>query len=496
MLSGSQEHWVGEPIAGVAAQPWRMGRVALPALRLRVSERKLFLLIADLILINSALLLAVLMHGDGAPGSDWLTFKWMFSLSVIWVTSAVYFDVYNLYNAAHPMVSANRIANAALVATLLYTFTPWLTPPLGARSQTFLFVGISCLSLACWRSFYARVFVQPWFSPLALVVGAGAAGRELAAGIGEWARTPDAQYTSYRLAGYIDSNPAYWGTEISDVPVWGGHELLLSLVERLHVDEVVLAVTHRHALADDLLDALVRVSERGVRVTPMAQVYERLFGRVPVRHVGHDLPHVLDRGDSVSERAYAGLRRLADIGFAVVGLVVLAWIMPLLWVANALFAPGPLFYRQVRVGRGGRTFSIVKFRTMAPDAERHTGPVWAGADDPRITPIGRWLRRTRLDELPQVWNLLMGEMSLIGPRPERPEFVAGLAHSIPFYRTRHAVRPGLTGWAQVEYRYGNSVEDARIKLEYDLYYIKHQGLLLDLQILVKTLAVVLTFQGM
>jgi lipopolysaccharide/colanic/teichoic acid biosynthesis glycosyltransferase len=175
--------------------------------------------------------------------------------------------------------------------------------------------------------------------------------------------------------------------------------------------------------------------------------------------------------------------------------LLLAAVVPMVALANALASPGPLFYTQTRVGSGGRTFRIYKFRSMRPDAESDGRAVWAQGDDPRITPVGRWLRRTRLDELPQCLNLLRGEMSVVGPRPERPEFVEQLSVAIPYYRARHAVRPGLTGWAQVHFRYGASVDDSRIKLEYDLFYVKHCSPLLDAQIMVRTAAIMVQMKG-
>ena len=178
-----------------------------------------------------------------------------------------------------------------------------------------------------------------------------------------------------------------------------------------------------------------------------------------------------------------------------VGLVLLAMLIPPLLVANRLTSPGPLFYRQTRIGRGGKPFICLKFRSMSPDAEKETGAVWATKDDQRVTPVGRILRSTRLDELPQCVNVLAGEMSLIGPRPERPEFVEALAQTLPFYRARHAVRPGITGWAQVRHPYANTHEDARIKLEYDLFYVAHVNLWLDMSIMVKTLAEIVKFRG-
>jgi lipopolysaccharide/colanic/teichoic acid biosynthesis glycosyltransferase len=173
----------------------------------------------------------------------------------------------------------------------------------------------------------------------------------------------------------------------------------------------------------------------------------------------------------------------------------MAAITPAVALANALWSPGPLLYRQTRTGKGGRSFVLIKFRSMVVDAEERCGATWCEDRDTRITPVGRLLRRTRLDELPQFINVLRGEMSAVGPRPERPSIVGQLARELPLYRARHAVKPGVSGWAQIRYRYGNSVEDARCKLEYDLYYIKHANLYLDLLIVLQTLRVVLSMRG-
>jgi lipopolysaccharide/colanic/teichoic acid biosynthesis glycosyltransferase len=214
-----------------------------------------------------------------------------------------------------------------------------------------------------------------------------------------------------------------------------------------------------------------------------------------VDHVGRDLYAVLPTGDKAYDRFYQLIKRLTDGVFSLLGLGALIVVTPCVALGNALTAPGPLFYKQPRVGKGGRVFMVHKFRSMIPDAEAKTGAVWALPNDNRITPVGRILRKTRLDELPQVLNVLRGEMSLIGPRPERPEFVDALAAQLPFYRARHAVKPGITGWAQVQYRYGNSSNDAKVKLEYDLYYVKHVSALLDLRIILQTIQVMLLFKG-
>jgi lipopolysaccharide/colanic/teichoic acid biosynthesis glycosyltransferase len=193
-------------------------------------------------------------------------------------------------------------------------------------------------------------------------------------------------------------------------------------------------------------------------------------------------------------RVYLLLKRLLDLIIGLAGSALTAILLPAVALALRLEGPGPILYRQTRIGRGGRRFVLLKFRTMVPDAEAN-GPQWAQEDDSRVTRVGHVLRLFHLDEVPQAINLLKGEMSFIGPRPERPEFVERLAREIPFYRARHAMRPGVTGWAQVNYRYGRSTADALVKLQYDLYYIKHCSLFLDTLILVRTLGMVLTLRN-
>jgi len=235
--------------------------------------------------------------------------------------------------------------------------------------------------------------------------------------------------------------------------------------------------------------------EQGIHVVTMPDVYEGVSGRVAVEHIGRRLHLILPLYSSPTQCVYEALKRLFDVVIAALGLAVFAAFLPFIIVATRLDSRGPVFYAQERVGQGGRIFKLIKLRSMVDGAEQNGQAVWATANDARITRVGKFLRRTRLDEVPQLVNVLKGEMSLIGPRPERPQFVAELTKQIPFYRARHAVRPGITGWAQVKYRYGNSVEDALVKLQYDLYYIKHRSVYLDLLITAKTALVMVSFKG-
>jgi exopolysaccharide biosynthesis polyprenyl glycosylphosphotransferase len=258
------------------------------------------------------------------------------------------------------------------------------------------------------------------------------------------------------------------------------------------VSEVIVAVTHQETMTPRLTQALLTCRESGVHITMMQAVYERLTGKVPVEHAGYNF-HLVLSTERDPNRLFSALKRVADVGIGLLGSLVVCILLPVVVLAIKIESPGPVLYRQDRVGQGGRVFRLYKFRTMVPHAEPY-GPQWAQEDDSRVTRVGRVLRRLHLDELPQALNLLRGEMSFMGPRPERPEFVGELDGVIPFYRARHAMRPGITGWAQVNYRYGRSVEDALVKLQYDLYYLKHCSMILDAVILVRTLGRVLTLR--
>lgn len=472
------------------------------ALRLRLSERKLLLVVMDLMLVNAALLLTTglqfSLYHDLAAWQG--AIKWFLSLSILWLACAVFFDLYNLALASHTDQTLRTTVWAVLMTLLIYTFTPWVTPPLISRGAVFGFAAVLMVLMLLWRLLYARVFAQPWFKQRALIVGTGPVGQELVYALQNPQGVPSPYHAAgYQLVGMVDARPDLTPqdtiSEIDGVPVLGGQLDLLQLVQRLDVDEVIDAITHRNMVGDAIFDAMLNCHELGLRVTSMSTFYERVLGRVPVRQIGHDLGDVIQMEDAWSYRLYGLIKRGLDLVGCLPLLLVLAAIFPLVAVANAFFAPGPLFYEQTRLGRGGKPFAIYKFRSMRPDAEKDGYAVWAQSADCRITPVGRWLRRTRIDELPQVLNVLRGEMSMIGPRPERPEFVDRLCTTIPYYRARHAVRPGLTGWAQVRFRYASSVDDARVKLEYDLYYVKHASPLLDLQILVRTAAIMVQMKG-
>ena len=459
---------------------------------LQISERKVLLVFLDLALLNLALLvtLSVRLSFPLTASTVVERASWFVLLSAAWALTASVAELYDLRLTARLPTGPIRAALAVVTADALYLTLPYVTPNLLPSRLTLLwFFGTTTVFVAAWRAFYALVLVQPSFRHRVVIVGAGRAGREVLAAMREHGRT------EYVPEGFVDGETAVGGevegAEVDGLPILGSYRDLPSVVERTQASEVVVASSGSDD--GDLLRALVKCQEDGVMVTPVHRLLEDLTGAVPIEHADGNL-HIALPLDRPSPALYDAFKRLADLLLAAVGLLVVAVMTPLVAVALWLEDRGPLFYRQLRVGRGGREFVLLKFRTMVADAESN-GVRWAGISDPRVTRVGRALRRFHLDELPQAVNVLRGEMSVVGPRPERPEIVAELEALIPFYRTRLSVQPGVAGWAQVNFGYADSVEDAIVKLRYDLYYIKHRSVLLDAQILVRTVGHVFRYGG-
>ncbi|MDE3090802.1 MAG: exopolysaccharide biosynthesis polyprenyl glycosylphosphotransferase, partial [Chloroflexota bacterium] len=250
-----------------------------------------------------------------------------------------------------------------------------------------------------------------------------------------------------------------------------------------------------HNLSSQLFQALLDCKEQGAQITLMPVLFEQLTGMVPIEHIGDNWNVALPLDSAEASGFYSTAKRLFDIVGALIGLGLYLPLLPFLTIAIKLDSPGPVFYTQKRIGKGGKIIKLIKLRTMVADAEPDGIAVRAQKRDPRITRVGRLLRKAHLDEMPQLLNVLNGDMSAVGPRPERPEIVAELDDAIPFHRLRNAVKPGMAGWAAVNYDYIESVEDAKMRLQYDLYYIKHQSLWLDLLILLRTMGQMLMLKG-
>jgi len=373
------------------------------------------------------------------------------------------------------------VGTALILIALLYLLLPWLVVADGAFLPA---AAIFLVGLLAWRLLFTRVASLQPFGERILIVGTDATARTLARQVLAQEDFP------YEIVGFVDENRDRIGESVVNPRIVGTPADIADLVAAHRVDRIVVGLADRRGRLP--VRELLRAKLSGVRVEDVNTVYERLTGKLLVEDLR---PSWLIFSDGFrASRLTRQSKRLFDVVLALVGLAMAAPVMVLTAIAIWLESGSPILYRQERVGENGRLFTLNKFRSMRQGAEQGT-PIWARADDDRVTRVGRVIRRTRLDELPQLWNVLLGDMSFVGPRPERPFFVAQLAEQIPFYEQRHAVKPGVTGWAQVKYRYGASLEDSLEKLRYDLYYIKHLSLPFDLTILFDTVKVVLFAKG-
>jgi len=353
-----------------------------------------------------------------------------------------------------------------------------------AGSELF-FLGLAVPAFMIWRFLFAEIMGLPRFSHRAVIVGVNAAGETVAKEL------QNTKHSSINIMGYIDESTEERSYE-SGLSILGDRSVLKYLVQKNMIDMIIVALAY--GTNPDLYKEATDAVQLGISVLPMALVYESSTGRIPVEHVS-DQWYVALQPEHILSPLYLAWKKCLDLACGILGLLLLVLVLPIIAPLIYLDSPGPIFYSQQRVGFRGKAFRIYKFRTMRPDAEGAGRAIWAAEADKRITRVGRFLRATHIDELPQLFNILRGDMSLIGPRPERAEFISELEKTIPFYGYRLAVKPGLTGWAQVKYHYGRSGNDALIKLQYDLYYIKRQSFMLDLFIILKTVAEVLSLRG-
>jgi exopolysaccharide biosynthesis polyprenyl glycosylphosphotransferase len=334
---------------------------------------------------------------------------------------------------------------------------------------------------------YIRIFTAPQFSRRALVVGGGRAGKTIIKVIDRVSPSP------FYLVGVLDDDPGKFGTKIEGHKVLAGSEHLLEIIETERVSDILVAISGE--MHGKTFQALLDAQERGVEIIRMPVTYEELLGRVPIRLLEAEwlLRSFVD--ESRVSGFYEIGKRTIDIFGGLVGLMMLVIVLPLVGIAILIEDGRPIFYTQTRLGKGAQPYEIIKFRTMLRDAEPDGKPQWAKEDDERATKVGRFLRKSHIDEIPQFINVLRGEMSLVGPRSERPELVEHFQRHVPFYRARLLVKPGITGWAQVNYSYAATIDETITKLEYDLYYIKHRNLMLDTMVLFRTPATMLGMRG-
>jgi exopolysaccharide biosynthesis polyprenyl glycosylphosphotransferase len=437
------------------------------------SERKLLLAAGDTLLVAAALIAAFNLHSGPIQHSG-LSIPWtgVGTVAGIWLAVALMVDAYDLRAAVSVRgifrVVATTIAVAAVVLLVVFFAVPYGV----TRPTILIWLPLTAFAVLCWRLLYRRVFARAIFAGRIMLLADAETVERI------WPEV-DAQMAGlYRVVGTVDPADADSGSRLA------------SAAARRHADLVVLGA--HEDMPEALFASLVDCYDNGLVVRSLADIYEELTGRLLVDRLRQSWLLSLHQRSETS-RLYAMFKRAVDIAVGVVGVLLMLVVLPFAWVATMVGDRGPIFHRQVRLGQYGRPFQILKLRSMRV---RHGQDLsWTEESDERITRVGRVLRRLHLDELPQAWNILRGDMSVVGPRPEQPHYVEELRKSIPYYNTRLSVRPGLTGWAQVNFGYGSGVEGARVKLSYDLYYIKRQSVALDMLILARTVLAVATLKG-
>ena len=461
--------------------------------RLTPRERRAILLFGHIVAVLLALAVSLL---SWANEDEWLGLSfsflverpdpWFYLLPFLWlILMAPLYDVRKVHYFQYALkVVLTSAAVSIAVYLLIFFLAPAKTLP--RRGVIVFFIAAAVFTLLWRRIFVHFYFVKDAFVNT-IIVGAGKAGTRIAEIINTTEGVP------YKVLGYIDDDPEKLGQKIEGYPVLGNSDRYFDIVEEYQVSQIIMAISNH--LDEKIFDALSQSEERGITVTTMPMIYEELLGRVPVHLLNTDwlLRSFYDM--SHTSLFFEIAKRFFDVIGGLVGLLLLAVVTPFTALAIIIDSGRPVFYTQKRLGLRGSTFNIIKFRTMVQNAEQDGIARPASEHDKRITKVGSFLRKSHLDEMPQFVNVLRGDLSLVGPRAERPEIVKDLQRDVPFYRARLLVRPGITGWAQVNQNYASGTEENTVKLEYDLYYIKHRSLLMDLSILFHTFKMIFGLKG-
>ncbi len=453
-----------------------------------ISERKMILHFFDVVFVLGALYLA-----GSVFELEYLKFSvhnplYTLFLIVYFNVFGIIFELYNLQVASSEYLVLKSILLTVSTTVLVYLLTPFISPVLPSnRLQILVFFLVFFLTLILWRLFYVRFLASTRFIQNAVLICDKEEVEELIVGL-------ENIDPHYRIIAYVNADSIIDDCSQHDYVQHVKREDLEFFVKEKGISEIVIASKNTQGITSDLYHQLLMLLESGKVIREYTQVYESKTQRIPVQFMARDFYRFFPFSRSNHNKLYLSIVRILEVGISLIGVGVGLLLLPLLVAGNAIGNKGKLFYSQQRIGKDGQVFSILKFRTMVANAERN-GAVFAVSNDVRITRFGTFLRKTRIDELPQFINILKGEMAVIGPRPERPEIVKQIAGMMPFYETRHIIKPGLTGWAQVKYSYGENIDDSLIKLQYDLYYIKHRSFYLDLNITLKTITTVLFYRG-
>jgi sugar transferase (PEP-CTERM system associated) len=446
------------------------------------SRSFIFTLFQDLILIAGILAASTLRYA--IEPFDLFTQQKAIAILVVFLFYKVTFYYFNLYQTTlhlslREFVSQLLLANivALVLLTGLYYFTTPLVIGRGILSLCVFFIMLfTTLHRLIWSSFSHDIA----FTKNLIILGVDKSASIVLSEIMKY------RHSGYRILGLVDINSLRVGEEVNGTKIIGTSEDLLRIHSENHVDEIVVAL--EEARGNLPLEILMELKIRGVQVIDSTQFHEQFTGKIVLEGLRASW-FIYSEGFAIS-RLNLIAKRIFDLTTAIMLIILTLPLTIFVGLLIKLSSSGPLLYRQERVGLRGQSFMLIKFRSMLVDAEKH-GPVWAQANDPRVTRIGRIIRQFRIDELPQAWNVIKGEMSFVGPRPERPFFIQQLSKQLAFYTQRHLVKPGITGWAQVRYPYGSSEQDSKEKLQLDLYYIKNISIAFDVKILLETISVIL-----
>lgn len=456
-------------------------------------EQTLLLVLGDFIAALLALGIALLIW---ARGDTWLGLSvaflreripaWFYFLPLLWmVLMADSYDIRKAGNLKSTLRSlgVSLIGCAAIYLVVYFASKPNSLPRFGVA----IFLVLAVLITFFWRLLYVRLFTTASKQKRALIIGAGRAGLALAQIVAEQDPPP------FTLVGLIDDDPAKKGTLIENFPVLGNHRDMRGIIETHHITDIILAISN--VMSPGMFQTILTSQERGMNLATMQDTYESLTNRVPISLLESDwiIRSFIDR--KPTSGLYRISKRLMDLFFGLIGMAVLGVLFPFLALLIRLDSKGPIIFKQIRLGRGGVPYTILKFRTMKDNMDMEKEALVTSTNDPRVTRFGRYMRKTHLDELPQIINVLRGEMSFVGPRSEREELVCIFQREVPFYRARMLVKPGITGWAQIHQDYAETVAETAIKLEYDLYYIENASILMDISIIMRTITNVLGFKG-
>jgi exopolysaccharide biosynthesis polyprenyl glycosylphosphotransferase len=451
-----------------------------------ISERKIYLRVLDLVFVLAGFYVLTSLF-------DYPYFSFSSPKSLTWTLLLIFyinffgeiFEMYQLKIASDVYLTLRSLFITVIFTTIFYVFTPVLSPELPEnRIQIAYFILVLFGTIFLNRWLYIKLIFAPRFSKNILIIANSDTVEKLLS-------LTKIDLKSNYFVGYI-SNEALENAEIPYINI--NSVDLETYVKDNFVNEIIVASTKLNLSKNKINKQLIELFEGGMVVRSLDNFIEEETSRISEDHLSKDFYNNFTFSKSHQNNLYITFMRFTDILFSLIGIVILVILIPIVFIGNLVGNKGKLFYKQKRVGKKGKEFMILKFRTMLSDSERD-GAVWADKNDKRITPFGRILRKSRIDEVPQFINVLKSDMSLIGPRPERREFVEKLGKELPFYALRHVIKPGLTGWAQVMHPYANTIEDQHKKLLYDLYYIRERNLTMDFKIIMKTISTILFFRG-